>query len=199
MVFISRFDCILSHFPEVVYGIGRQKNWVVVHPSFFESMDPTLAVEGKKLSGWILSTRCPQPPNYIIAKNIPILPWAFLGILLQAKVLRPFLCIQLTLYCMYPMLWSKVDLLFDSVAHCLSVLRNTLLHWAMSKVKVDPILYQCIWLTITDCLKSKILIWNLSLNKENENETTKPVQTLPPFREGPNNLTRILHKVILHN
>ena len=35
--------------------------------------------------------------------------------------------------------------------------------------------------TITDCLKSEILIWNLSLNNnnnENENETTEPVQTL---------------------
>ncbi len=35
-----------------------------VHPSFLESMDPTLAVEGKKPSGQSLSTGCPQPPNF---------------------------------------------------------------------------------------------------------------------------------------
>ena len=27
-------------------------------------MDPTLAVEGKKLSGQNMSTGCPQPPHY---------------------------------------------------------------------------------------------------------------------------------------
>ncbi len=35
----------------------------VVHPSFLESMDPTLAVEEKKPSGQFMSQVCPKPPN----------------------------------------------------------------------------------------------------------------------------------------